>query len=376
MMRSALSHALAVLAGIHAAAPAYAQEQEVRPCAQVDSVRVCGSGADATRVSALAERLGGLLSARANPVVVTLEEWTERAVVVRVVVENSEQVVRVPVGDLPLEPTGLEVRVRTVAMVVLDHLEHPQASPAWIDERPPATEHERSAYYGLFQRPLQLPQPGLSSITTRARGLAMTDRVGASLSAEFAIEHFVDDVFTLGLEVAPAWIALGDRLTAGIAGGMATAHVVLDGDVIAFGLYGGIAAMPRPGTPLGALFGIRIRIGLLDFAHGEIRGSLAYSDALGVVFGDLRAEILFPATESIEVIGLRADVAPEFGWAGLEAGARFWTSGRRDAGESAIEVMLGARMHGFLQRCEFGGCAMEWGAGGPTLSVAWVTRLR
>ena len=153
-------------------------------------------------------------------------------------------------------------------------------------------------------------------------------------------------------------------------------HVLFHGDFIAGGVYGGIAAIPRPGTPLAAIVGLRLRLGLYDHAHVELRGSVAYNDALGALFGEARLQVLVPASRAVEIVVARGDLAFELGWMGIEAGVRYWPSEGREAGDSGLEITVGARTHVFVQRCEVGGCTPEWGAGGPTVSAAWITRLR
>ena len=110
----------------------------------------------------------------------------------------------------------------------------------------------------------------------------MLDRTGAALDVELSVEHVLTELITLGVELAPAWFGVGERILGGIGGGMTSAHLLFTSDVLAVGFYAGVAAIPRPGTPLAGILGLRIRLGFLDYVHADFRGSLAYSDVLGV----------------------------------------------------------------------------------------------
>jgi len=355
------------------AAPTAAQD---RPCIERGTVRVCSADEHAARRVAFIDRIVemGVPEGRIR---VDVDEWSAAAVTLRIVTSSGEHALRVALADLPPEADGFDVRVRTVAMVVHDHLAGVvEAPPVWTDERAAATDEDR-AFYGFVPRPVLQARPGLWAMSLRGRGLAMLDRPGAALDGELSIEHVLTDLVTLGVEIAPAWFAVGDRITGGIGGGMTAAHLLFTAeDVLAVGVYAGVAATPRPGTPLAGILGLRVRLGLLDHAHAELRGSLAYNDGLGVSFGEARLELLLPASAAVEILVARGELAFELGWMGLEAGVRYWPTERREGGDFGVEIAVGARTHTFLQRCELGGCTPEWGAGGLTLSAAWLLRLR
>lgn len=352
------------------AAPAGAQG---RPCVERDSVRVCSADAHAVRCGALMARIVemGVPDARVQ---IEVDEWTEAHVALRIITASSEQTLRVPLADLPPEAEGLEVRARTVALVVRDHLPGAvEVAPVWTDERAPATDEDRARY---FPNRVFTPRPGLWAASLRGRGLAMLDRTGAALDVELSVEHVLTELITLGVELAPAWFGVGERIVGGIGGGMTTAHLLFTSEVLAVGVYAGVAAIPRPGTPLAGVLGLRIRLGFLDYVHADFRGSLAYSDVLGVSFGEARLEVLVPASDALELLIARVELSFELGWQGLETGVRYWPTEGREAGDFGVEIAVGARTHIFLQRCELGGCSPEWGAGGLTVSAALLARMR
>lgn len=365
--------AWAVLALVPLLAPSLASARAATRCEEVREVRVCGETVPRESLASLASAISAEIGDRA--IVIEIREWDADAIQLRA--DGTE--LRIPLSDLPAEPAGLDARLRTIALAIPEGIERAEpGSPAWVDDRPLATADDRRHYLGFLDERAYMAaaEPGLWALTQRARGVATLDRDGASLAGELSLEAIADDVVTIGVEIAPAWLAAGERISGGLAGGLLTTHLLFDGDALAIGLYGGVAAIPRPGTAIAGVLGMRMRFGLFDYGHAELRVSGAYADELGLSFGQLRVEVLVPASPVVELLLGAADIAPDLGWAGIEAGVRIWPTGRRGALDFGFEIAAGARLQTFLQRCEFGGCPLEWGAGGPSLALALLSRVR
>ncbi len=239
----------------------------------------------------------------------------------------------------------------------------------WRDPRPLATPEDRDLWlpYARWEDRAVFPA-GATFVTTRARVVPTLDHRGIAASLDCDVRLALPGGFWLGAELSPGYLVIGDGIEGGRYGLGAAVRASIDLDWIAFGAIAGVASLARTGTPVAGLLGISLRLGLVDWAHGEIDVAIGRSGDTGWVPAYVRAEILGAASDQVELL-LRARGEWELGSIGFELGARWFPDGDR-IGTTGFELGVGLAAYTFRQRCEFVDCPSLDATWGPSLVFA------